>query len=130
VTAFGLRDRVDELVVLVHAQHAVRRQALDRERAGHSDLPWVGIRLVVEVFLVGIAGDRGVDLALARDAGLPPTCVEAPGLGGPTGIGLAWDLPLLPVFSECCIEALVQRLQDRLVPLPDNVNLGVVGDRF
>jgi len=29
-------QRVDQLVVLVHAQHAVRRQALDSKRPGHA----------------------------------------------------------------------------------------------
>ena len=53
-------------------QHAMRRQALDRERPGDADAGVVGVGLVVEIFDIGARGDRGVDLALAGDARLPP----------------------------------------------------------
>jgi hypothetical protein len=47
---FGQFERVDQLVVFVHAQHAVRAQALDGEGAGYTDLLFVLVGLVVEVF--------------------------------------------------------------------------------
>ena len=59
------------------AQHPVRRQALDRERAGDADTRIVGIGLVIEVFELGLGGDRGIDLLLPRDARLPPVARAA-----------------------------------------------------
>lgn len=41
---------VDQLVVFIDAQHAVRRQALDGEGAGHANRLLVFVGLVVEVF--------------------------------------------------------------------------------
>ena len=48
-----LRHVVDELVVFVHAEDAVRRDALHREGTGDADLPPVLVGLVVEVLEVG-----------------------------------------------------------------------------
>jgi hypothetical protein len=66
---------VDQLVVLIDTQHAVGREALDRERPGHADLLLVLVRLVVEVLELGLGGDGGVDLLLAGDPLLPPLWV-------------------------------------------------------
>ena len=90
---------VDQLVVLVHAEHAVRAEALDGERTGDADLLLVLVGLVVEVFELGLGGDRGVDLLLPGDARLPPVGVQLLRGVRPLGIGLARDLPFLPVSS-------------------------------
>ena len=71
-----LRHVVDELVVLVDAEDAVRRNALHREGTGDADLPPVLVGLVVQVLEVGLCGDGGVNLPLAGDAGLPPSGVQ------------------------------------------------------
>ena len=49
-------------------------------------------------------------------------------LGRPLRIGLARDLPFLPVTLEQRIQGLAQWLQLLLPPVPDHVDLGVVGD--
>jgi hypothetical protein len=92
-------DLVDQLVVLVDAEHAVRREALDGERPGDADLLRVVVRLVVEVLELGLGGDRGVDLLLARDALLPPTACSLPRLRRPLRDRPRGDLPLLPGSS-------------------------------
>ena len=71
-----LFEPVNQFVVLVHAQHAVRAEALDREGTGHADLPLVVVGLVVEVLELGLGGDRGVDLLLPGNARLPPVGVQ------------------------------------------------------
>ena len=90
------RHAVDELVVLVDAEHAVRRQALDRERPGDAHLAVVGVRLVVEVLEVGLRSDGVVDLLLPRGAPFPPLVVQRPSLRRPLILCVAGDLPLLP----------------------------------
>ena len=57
-------------------KHAVRRQALHRERPGHADALVVLVGLVVEQLGVGAAGDGGVDLLLPLAAQLPPLRVQ------------------------------------------------------
>ena len=94
-----LLQRVDQLVVLVHAEHAVRAKALDRERAGDADLLLVRVGLVVEVFELGLGGDGGVDLLLPGDARLPPVGVQFLRRVRPLGFGLARNLPFLPLSS-------------------------------
>ncbi len=80
VAELGFRHAVDELVVLVNAQHAVGRNALHREGTGDADLPVVLVGLVVEVFVVRLGGDGGVDRLLAGDARLPPIGVQRLGV--------------------------------------------------
>ena len=90
----------EELVVLVHRQHPVRRQALDREGAGDADARVVDIGLVVEIFVVRLGGDGGVDCRLPGDAGLPPFGMRGHGVGRPAVADLARDFPLLPRLAE------------------------------
>ena len=73
-SVFGtiLLEPVDQLVVLVHAQHAVRAKALDGEGARDANLFVVRIGFIVEVFELGLVGDGGVDVLLPGDAGVPP----------------------------------------------------------
>ena len=66
---------------------AVRRQGLDGEGAGDADAFFVLVGLVVEGLELGAGGDRGVDLALAGDAGLPEGFELDFGLDGPGGDG-------------------------------------------
>src|SRR6267143_1255425 len=77
--------------------HPVRRQALDRERPSHPDLPVVRVRLVVEVLELRLGRDGGVDLLLSRDARLPPVGVDGARSVRPLRVRLAEDLPLLPL---------------------------------
>ena len=130
VLGVAFRELIDQLVVLVHAEHAVRREALDRERSRDADLPVVRIRLVVEVLELRLGRDGGVDLVLPRDACLPPITVDRLRDVGPLRFGLARDLPLLPLLLQRGIQLFAQGLQPRLPLLPDDVDLGVVGDRL
>jgi hypothetical protein len=91
---------------LVHAKHAVRAQALDRERTGYADLLLVLVGLVVEVLELGLGGDGLVDLLLAGDAGLPPFRVQLLRGIWPFGIGVARNLPLLSVLPDGGVQPL------------------------
>jgi hypothetical protein len=73
---------IDQLIVLVDSLDAVRREALDGERASDSDLLVVLVRLVIEELEFGLGGDRRIDLCLAADTGFPPV-----GVNLPSGIG-------------------------------------------
>jgi hypothetical protein len=68
---------INQLIVLIHAEHAVGAEALHGEGTGHADLLFVVVGLVVEVFKLGLGGDGLVDLLLPGDAGLPP-CTPSP----------------------------------------------------
>ena len=120
----------EELVVLVHRQHPVRRQALHREGAGDADARVVGIGLVVEIFVVRLGGDGGVDLLLPGDARLPPLGMRGRGIGRPVLARLARNFPLLPLLAEGGVEPGAEGLQGLLPALPDHVDLGIVGDGF
>ena len=48
----------------------------------------------------------------------------------PLVVGLARDLPFLPLLLERGVQLLAQRLQRRLPLVPDDIDLGVVGDRL
>ena len=124
----GFRHAVDELVVLVDAQHAVGRNALHREGACDADLPVVLVGFVVEVFVIRLGCDGGVDLLLPGDALCPPVAVNISGLLGPSLFGVAGDFPLFPGGAERAVQLFTQRLQRLLELLPDHVDLGVVGD--
>ena len=92
--------RVDQLVVLIHAQHAMGAKALDGEGTGHADLLLVVVGLVVEVFKLGLGGDGGVDLLLPGDAGLPPVSVQFLRWLRPCLVRLTRNLPFLPFLLE------------------------------
>ncbi|WP_366552648.1 hypothetical protein [Aquibaculum sediminis] len=87
---------VVEAVVHVHCRHAVGREALHREGPGHAHARVVLVGLVVEVFVIGLGGDRFVDLQLPRDAQAPPRGVQflgfrvVPGVDGLLGQGHRW----------------------------------------
>ena len=121
-------EAVDQFVVLIHAQHAVRAEALDGERTGHADLLLVLVGLVVEVFELGLGGDGRVDLLLPGDARLPPFGVQLLRCLRPLVVRLARNFPFLPVLLERGVQLLAQRLQLRLPLVPDDIDLGVVGD--
>ena len=73
ISELGLRNVLDQFVVLVHSlEQAVRRQALNRKRAGDTGLPVVFVGLVIEVLVVGVGRDGSVDLLLPGDALFPP----------------------------------------------------------
>ncbi len=71
VAVLGLAGGVDQLVVLVDAEDPVGGEGLDGEGAGDTDLLLVLVRLVVEVLVVGLGGDRRIDLLLPGDPRLP-----------------------------------------------------------
>ena len=79
VAEAGVRHPVDQFVVLIHAQNAVRRQALHREGAGHPHLPAILVGLVIEVFVIRLGRDGGVDLPLPGNALPPPLPVQGTG---------------------------------------------------
>ncbi len=53
----ALLQRVDQFVVLIHAEHAVGAKALYCERACDADLLFVLVGLIVEVFELRLPGD-------------------------------------------------------------------------
>jgi hypothetical protein len=108
----------------------VRRDALDRKRPCYSNLSVILVGFVVEVFVLRLGGDGGVDLLLAGDALLPPSSMQLSRLGRPLVLGVAWDLPVLPRLAERLVELCAQRLERLLELLPDDVDLGVVGNRI
>ena len=118
----------DHLPVLVDAQYTVRRDALGGERPGDAHLGAVLVGLVVEVLVVGIGGDGGVDLLLAGDASDPPLGVKALRFVRPGLLGVAGNLPLLPRFAKHAVQLLSEGFQVLLRVLPDDVDLRVVGD--
>ena len=69
VAGLGLGEMVDQLVILVDAERAVRRQTLHRERTGDAEDSPIAVGLVVQVLEVGLGDDGGVALLLPRDAG-------------------------------------------------------------
>ena len=78
----GRFQQIDQFVVPIDRQRAMRRKAFDCEWPGYADAAVVGIGLVIEKFVVGFGSDRGIDFLLPRDARLP----EA-GEGVPRGRG-------------------------------------------
>ena len=107
----------------------MRREAFDGERPGHAHLLFVFIRLVVEVFEFSLGGDGRVDFLLPRDArSATIRRGVALRLRRPLHVGVARDLPFLPLLLQCHIERLAQRLESLLKILPDDVDFGIVGD--
>ena len=114
--------------VHTRVQDAVGRQALHGERAGHADALLVLEGAVVEVFVVRLGGDGGVDLPLPLDAPLPPLGMKPLGFLWPIGFRVARNLPLFPLLLEGLVELLAQGFQRGLVVVENDVDLGVVGD--
>ena len=67
----GFAEIVDQFVVFIDAEHAVRGQAFDGERPGDAHPFLVLIRFVVEVFMLGPGGDGRIDFLLPGNPGLP-----------------------------------------------------------
>ena len=91
----------DDIPVLIHSQDTVGRDALDCERPCHAHLTEVFIGLVVQILVVGIGCNGGVNLFLAGNTSLPPPGVEAlsprPAMNL---LGIARNLPLLPRYLQ------------------------------
>jgi hypothetical protein len=94
----ALGKLMDQAVVLIAGDEAVRRQALDRKWASDANARIVRVRLIVEVFELGLGGDRTIDLPLPFDPRLPPVGVPPRRFIRPISAGLARDLPFLPRF--------------------------------
>lgn len=56
-------ERVDQLVIGIHAERAMGRQAFDGKGTGDADLLFVVVGFVVEKFRIGLGGDGGVSSA-------------------------------------------------------------------
>ena len=125
-----LGDAVEGVAVLVDLQRAVRGDALDGEGAGDAHLAPVLVGLVVQVLVVGLGGDGGVDLLLAGDAPLPVVSEQCVSGRRPVLRPLPGNLPLLqdPVLITGRRQPAAERRQPLLVLLPDDIDLGVVGD--
>src|SRR6185312_9202723 len=93
-----------------------------------ADFLLVLVGLVIEVFGIGLGCDGGVNLALAGDAFAPPVGVQLAGRVGPLGVGLARDFPFPPMLAKRLVQLFAQWFQLRLELVPDDVDLGVVGD--
>ena len=123
VAGLALGEMVDQLVILVHTERTVRRQALHRERASDADDASILVRLVVQVLEVRFGGDGRIDLLLPRDARLPPVAVQFGRAGVPRVSRLVGDL----IQGVMAAQSAVQRHQrlrflcvglGRLQPLP------------
>ena len=99
--ARGIGESIDQGIVGIAGNDAMRRQALDRERPGDANARSVGVGLIVEIFEFGLGRDRGVDLLLPRNPRRPPFAVNFLCLLRPIGAGLPRNLPLFP--SRGCI---------------------------
>ena len=129
VVGGGFRDAgIDQLVVVIHAEHAVGAEALDGEGTGHADLLLVVVGLVVEVFKLGLGGDGLVDLLLPGDAGLPPVGVQILRRVRPLASASRGISHSCQCLLERGVQLLAQRLQLRLPLVPDDIDLRVVGD--
>jgi hypothetical protein len=94
VIGSSLRDGVNQLVGLIHAQHAVRTEALHGEGTGHADFLVVQVGLVVEVFELGLCRNGGVNLLLPGDSGRPPFGMQLLRGLRPRAADLTRNLPL------------------------------------
>ena len=84
---------IDQFVVLIDCQDAMRREAFDGEWLGDADFALVFVGFVVEVFGIGLRGNGGVDFLLSCDALLPPVRVQFS--------GLASEIPNRPLEPGC-----------------------------
>ena len=122
--------RIKQFAVGTDAQHAMRREAFHGERACYTDFFFVLIGLIIQIFVVRLGCDGGIDFLLAGDARSPPVGVQLQCLLVPCRIRFAGDFPLFPFITEYVIELGTQWFQ-RLLPLVINdINFGIVGNRF
>ena len=91
---------VNHVVVLVHGQDPVGREAFHGERAGNANLVLVLVWFVVELFRFGFRGNRGVDLLLPGDAGFPPRACNSFAASGQS-FSAHGGFPILPGFWPC-----------------------------
>ena len=79
---------------------------LDREGTGYTNLALVFIGFIVEVFVIRLGSDGGIDLFLSGDALVPPLFMELLYLVRPFLVLFARDLPLLPGLAKLFVEFL------------------------
>ena len=121
-------QHIDQFVVPIDGERAMRREAFDSERPSDADAVLVDVRLVVEILESGLGGDGGVDLLFQGNASLPPFGVGVFGGGSPFGVRHARDFPCFPCFAERRVQSLPRQRQRLLPFVRDDVDLGVVGD--
>ncbi len=112
----------------VRGHNAVRREAFDREWPCHAHSVRVDVGLIVEILNIGSAGNGSVNLPLTGDARLPPGLVHTDHVGRPAWRRLARDFPFLPAVAGKLVQFGAQWLQLCLPFVPDDVDLGIVGD--
>ena len=105
----------------------MRRKAFHCERASYSCPVAVFVGLVVQELKLGSCRNRGIDHLLSGDALVPPLLVQFMRFLCPRLVGIAWDLPFLPLHLQRPVQRLPEWLQLFLVLLPNDVDLGIVG---
>jgi hypothetical protein len=125
----GFVIRINQFVVFINGNDAVRREAFDGEGASDADGAFVFVGFVIEVFLIGFGRDRCVNLFLSRNAIVPPVLMEFLGFFGPGFVGFAGDLPFFPVLFEGGVELGAEGFEFGLEFFPDHIDFGIVGDR-
>ena len=122
--------RIKQFAVRADAQHAMRREAFHGERACYTDFFLVLIGLIIQIFVVRLGCDGGINFLLAGDTRLPPVGVQLQCLLVPCRIRFAGDFPLFPLFAEKFIQLYTQGFHCLLPLVVNNINFGIVGDRF
>ena len=89
---------INQFVVLVNPQHAVRRQAFHGEGTRHAHLLFVFVGFVVKVFDLGFGGDGGVNLFLAGETQFPESGEQRLGGGIPIIRTFARRFPIPQAF--------------------------------
>ena len=118
---------VDQFVVLVHAEHAVRAEALHGKGSGDADFLVVGVGPIVEELVLGLGRDGGVDLSSAGRCG--PATIRHAVLGRwPSCFCLAGNLPFLPCFLSAAFSFSRNGSSVDLPLVPDDIDFRVVGD--
>src|SRR6516162_8196005 len=115
-------------ILFLGRQHAMRRQTLNRKRARNPDFASVLIGPVDEIFDLGIARDRGIDLFLPFAPRVPPLRVQLAGFGWPIVLGLPRHLPLFPRLVEHLVQPVEQRPKYLLPFVPNNIDFSVAGN--
>ncbi len=98
VPGFRFCHAVDQFVVFVHGQHAVRRKTFDRKRPGNPDLFLILIGFVVEIFVVGLGRDGGINFLLPSNPLLPEGSDQWPSDLWPVSWTLTRHFPFLQGF--------------------------------